>query len=217
MGGGRDRASRPTSKLSRTLPRGARGAATSVRGAQAAELIAQLWAVSPEAAPPPPARPPRQWQPNDRAHQRIIAARDIFVDTLRPRGGGGGGRRAVTAVGRVDLPVLALRPPLRCRRPFPSRVPPTHWGRSVTPAGWSDRARALSQAGIPDPRRVQCPSPTASGTSVPLNLLPAPSDPESPCVGRVRRRRGTLPRTPPPGRRQRLTCPSGQSGCPGRP
>lgn len=54
-GGGGDRASRPASKLSRTLLRGAREAATRVRGARAAELTAQLWAVSPEAAPPPPA------------------------------------------------------------------------------------------------------------------------------------------------------------------
>lgn len=56
LGGGRDRASTPASKLSRTLPRGARKAATLVRGALAAELTAQLWAVSPEAAPPPRAR-----------------------------------------------------------------------------------------------------------------------------------------------------------------
>lgn len=56
VGGGRDRASRPAAKLSRTLLRGARGAATRVRPARAAELTAQLWAVSPEAAGPP-ARP----------------------------------------------------------------------------------------------------------------------------------------------------------------
>ncbi|XP_019497263.1 PREDICTED: basic proline-rich protein-like [Hipposideros armiger] len=124
-----------------------------VRDPVAAELTAQLWAVSREAAPPP-----RQGQRHNRAHQRIIAAPDISADTLWPRGG----------------------------------------------------------AGIPDPRRAQCPSPAASGSSVPTTPLPARSGPESPRVGRARRGRGTLARTPPPGRRQRLTCPSGQSGCPGR-
>ena len=57
VGGGRHRASRPASKLSRTLLRGARGAATRVRGARAAELTAQLCEVCPEAAAPPHARP----------------------------------------------------------------------------------------------------------------------------------------------------------------
>lgn len=73
---------------------GAEGDDACARGARAAELTAQLWAVSPEEAPPPhphPARPPRQWRPHRRAHQRTIAARDISADTGPARGRGWGG------------------------------------------------------------------------------------------------------------------------------
>ena len=90
VGGGRDRASRPASKLSRTLLRGARGAATRVRRARAAELTAQLWAVSPEAAAPPSPLPPRQWRAHHRGHPRIIPARDVSAHTPPSRGRGVG-------------------------------------------------------------------------------------------------------------------------------
>lgn len=68
-----------------------------VRLARAAELTAQLWAVSPEVAPP--LRPPRQWPPHDCAHQRIIASRDISADTPLARGRGKGVGQTATAVG----------------------------------------------------------------------------------------------------------------------
>lgn len=114
-------------------------------------------------------------------------------------------------MGRGDPPALALRPPPRCRRPFPSRVPPA---ACATAAGRSQPAHAPAGPGPPDPRRARCPSPAALGASAPRS--PAPSGTQSPRVERARRRRGTLARTPPPGRRRRLTCPSGQSACPGR-
>lgn len=105
-----------------------------------------------------PPRPPRQWQPHDRAHQRIIAARDISADTIPARvRGGGGGRQASTAVGRVDLPALALRPPPLRRLPFPGRVPPAPWRRSATLASRPDRARAPSRTGIPQPSESAMP------------------------------------------------------------
>lgn len=74
-----------------------------VRRARAAELTAQLWAVSPEVAPP--LRPPRQWRPHDCAHQRIIASRDISADTPPARGRGGGSARLTPQwVTRTSLP-----------------------------------------------------------------------------------------------------------------
>lgn len=77
-----------------------------VRLARAAELTAQLWAVSPEVAPP--LRPPRQWPPHDCAHQRIIASRDISADTPLARGRGKGVGQTATAVGHLHFPALVL-------------------------------------------------------------------------------------------------------------
>lgn len=161
MGGERDRTSRPTSKLSRTLPRGARGTATREREAQAAELTVQLWAVSPEAAPPP--RPPRQGPRHDRVHQRIIAARDISADTLPAQGRGGGDDRlalqwaawtcwpwhcAHRLVAGAGTPSLA-----GSLRPLGGAMP-------LSQPGLIRRA-PLPRPGSPDPRRAQCPSPAA--------------------------------------------------------
>lgn len=110
-------------------------------------------------------------------------------------------------MGLADFRVLALPlPPCRWR-PFRVRIPLAPWARLLGRA-------PLPGPGSPDPRRAQCPSPTASGASAAPS--PASSGPRSPRVRRARRCRGTLARTPPPGRRRRLTCPSGSSACPGR-
>lgn len=133
---------------------GAEGDDACAPGARAAELTAQLWAVSPEEAPPPrphPARPPRQRQPHRRAHQRTIAARDISADTGPARGRGWEGRRASTAAGRVDLPVLAPRPPPAAGSASPAGSLRLPGSPGATPAGRCERERAPPRAGTPVP------------------------------------------------------------------
>lgn len=128
-----------------------------MRGARAAELTAQLWAVSPEAAPPPLPRPPRQWQPHDRAHQRIIAARDISADTLPSRGWGGGaigwhcsGPRGLAGSGITP----ATSPPALLPQPGSLRPPRD----AVSPLQDSLIGRAPpSRPGIPRPSEGSVP------------------------------------------------------------
>ncbi|XP_055257137.1 collagen alpha-1(I) chain-like [Moschus berezovskii] len=161
---------------------------------------------------PPYTRPPRQWRPHDRAHQRIIAARDISADTSRPGGGVGGGTawhcsgpRGLLGPGTAPT----SSPPAPLPGQTPSRPSPPRGAQGHT-AGRSGRTHTPSRAGSPR---------APEGRSAPAPPLLCPSSqprvaPRSPRVRRARRRRGTLARTPQPGRRRRLTCPSGRSACP---
>lgn len=171
VGGGRDSASRPASKLSRTLLRGARGGGDACAlGAGCGADGAALGGL-PGGGGPRPLRPPRQWRPHDRAHQRIIAARDISADTV-PAGGGVGGERLSLQGATSTCP--ALSPPPRRQRqvPLPHPVPPAPWAQRHPP-GPSDPAGTPFPAGVPRPsesvvppprrvRRLCRPSPAAS-------------------------------------------------------
>lgn len=95
---------------------GAGGNDACAQGAGAG-LTAQLWAVSPEAAP----RPPRQWPPHDRALQRIIAARDISADTILGPGRGRGGGQHCSGPRGLAGPGTA--PTASPPAPFPSPSP----------------------------------------------------------------------------------------------
>lgn len=127
-----------------------------VRRARAAELTAQLWAVSPEVAPP--LRPPRQWRPHDCAHQRIIASRDISADTP-PARGRGGGRPHCHRSGSLEPPGLGAalqHHATRVERPFSlgSIGPP---GAQCHPQAGPFWREALSRLRWLDTKRACCP------------------------------------------------------------
>lgn len=166
---------------------------------------------------PPNTRPPRQWRQHDRAHQRIIAARDISADTSRPGGGVGEGEATTWhCSGPRGLLDTGTAPTSSPPAPLPGQtpsgpLPPPPRGAQGHPAGWSGRTHAPSRARVPRaPEGRSAPAPPLLCPSSQLRVAP-----RSPRVRRARRRRGTLARTPPLGRRRRLTCPSGRSACPG--
>ena len=136
---------------------------------------------------PPNTRPPRQWRPHDRAHQRIIAARDISADTSRPGGGVGEGEAtAWHCSGPRGLWVLALPPPPRRRRPFLVRLPPGpphHGGRRATLQAGRVGRTPLHEPGLPRLPKGAVPlahrfyAPLASPKWPPIPARPARSPP----------------------------------------
>ncbi|XP_017911486.1 PREDICTED: collagen alpha-1(I) chain-like [Capra hircus] len=154
-------------------------AARDARGARAAELTAHLWAVSPEAAATPDTRPPRQWRPQDRAHQRTIAARDISADTSPP--GGGVREGEATAwhcsgprglLGPGTAPTSSPPAPLLGQTPSGPSSPRGAQGHPCRPV--KSEACPFPSRGSPGSRRAQSPCPAAFIPSSQPGVAPHP-------------------------------------------